>query len=187
MRTTTAWFDRFPPAFCAMHRIRSEQPDDSAALRNEICRRCWHASYSHLLSPATIDGVFDGDVDLTGSWLTRRTRLIDRSYAEVDGMTVGFIEVGELNSPPSGEVVALYVLPAFARRGLGRLLWQEGCRRLSLHGLQTVQVWAIAEAQAPKFYEAMGCVPVATGKMGVGETDLAVTEFSCDVTSVGKD
>ena len=170
-----------------MHRITHEPPDDSATLRNDICRQCWHSSYSHLLSPATIDAVFDGAEQLTGSWLTRRTRLIGRSYAQVDGVTVGFIEVGELSGPRSGEVVALYVLPEFARRGLGRLLWQDGCRILTDNGLQIAEVWAVSQAEAPKFYEAMGCVAVGEGVMGVGESDLAVTCFRYDVTSAGKD
>jgi len=170
-----------------MQRITLEPPDDAAALRNDICRQCWHSSYSHLLSAETIDGVFDGAEELTGSWLTRRTQLIDRSYAEVDGVTVGFVEVGELSRPRSGEVVALYVLPAFARRGLGRLLWREGCRILTDHGLPTVEVWAVSQAEAPKFYEALGCVAVGEGVMGVGETDLAVTCLRYDVTSAGKD
>jgi GNAT superfamily N-acetyltransferase len=170
-----------------MQSITHEPPDNAAALRNEICRQCWHSSYSHLLSAATIDAIFDGTKELTGSWLARRTGLIDRSYAQVDGSAVGFVEVGELDPPRSGEVVALYVLPAFARRGLGRMLWHEGCRTLADHGLSTVEVWAISQADATKFYGAMGCAAVATGVMGVGETDLAVTCFSYDVTSGGKD
>jgi GNAT superfamily N-acetyltransferase len=170
-----------------MHRISHEPPDNAAGLRSEICRQCWHVSYSHLLSPATIDAVFDGGEELTGSWLTRRTRLVDRSYAEVDGETVGFVEVGELSQPQNGEVVALYVLPGYARRGLGRLLWHEGCRALADSGLRTVEVWAITQAEAPEFYRAMGCVAVDTGVMGVGGVDLAVTGFTCDVTSGGKD
>lgn len=170
-----------------MHRISHEPPDNAAVLRNEICRQCWHASYSHLLSAATIDAVFDGGEELTGSWLARRTRLVDRSYAQVDGETVGFVEVGELSQPQNGEIVALYVLPSYARRGLGRLLWNDGCRALADGGLRTVEVWAITDAQAPKFYQAMGCAAVDTGVMGVGGIDLPVTGFTCDVTSGRKD
>ena len=131
--------------------------------------------------------MFDGGVALTGSWLTRRTRLVGRSYAEVDGETVGFVEVGELTRPRSGEVVALYVLPAFSRRGLGRSLWETGCRTLLDQGLDPVEVWAISDAEAPKFYEAMGCAAVGSGVMGVGDVNLPVTGFRYAVTSGRKD
>jgi ribosomal protein S18 acetylase RimI-like enzyme len=158
-----------------MQRIRPEQPDDTQSLRTEICRQCWLASYVHLLGVDVIDLVFDGMQPLTGSWLTRRTKLLGRSYAEVDGVTVGFVEVGELTRPRSGEVVALYVLPEFQRRGLGRQLWDEGCRLLAASGHQTVEVWAVSDADALEFYKAIGCEAVSTGFMGVGDHKLDVT------------
>jgi ribosomal protein S18 acetylase RimI-like enzyme len=168
-----------------MYHIRPERPDDTSQRRTAICRRCWHASYSHLLSAAAIDAVFDGKEVLAGSWLSRRSGLLGRGYAEVDGTTVGFVEVGELSGPGSGEISALYVLPEYQGRGAGRALWDEGCRMLFGAGYETAEVWALTGAAAIDFYRAMGCQEFATGVMRVGRQDVAVTGLRYEIKDSG--
>jgi ribosomal protein S18 acetylase RimI-like enzyme len=56
-----------------------------------------------------------------------------------------------------GEVQAIYVHPAYWRRGVGRVLLTESLSRLRARGFEKVTLWVLAEnTSARRFYQRMG-------------------------------
>lgn len=80
---------------------------------------------------------------------------------ECDGV-IGFVHVSpcrDTDSDPRwvGEIQALYLLPQFWGDGVGRLLMNEGVRRLVAAGCREIVLWVLAANwRARRFYEAGG-------------------------------
>ena len=76
-----------------------------------------------------------------------------------------------------GEIQALYLLPGFWGHGVGRLLMDEGVRRLAEAGRREIVLWVLAtNLRARRFYEAGGWRSDGSTKTndsrGVGLTEV---------------
>jgi len=72
---------------------------------------------------------------------------------------VGFIAGGLNRNPDSefaGEIYAIYLLKSAQRRGVGRKLVKALAAELQQHGIQSVEVWVLAQNPSRKFYEKLG-------------------------------
>ena len=157
--------------------VRSFVPGDNAIALTEIVRACWHDAYESVVSRDTIDALFDGRIDMHGSWLWRRTGLIDRLVAvEATGEIVGLAEIGTLE-PSVGELVSLYVTPQLQGKGIGTLLWQTACDMLRSAGSRFMEVWAIRGAKSGDFYRAHGCHEIAEGTLWVDDVEVGASGF----------
>jgi ribosomal protein S18 acetylase RimI-like enzyme len=84
--------------------------------------------------------------------------------AEEQGTPAGFVVTGRTKTPPpgsspirpshSGEIYALYLAPAFWRRGIGTALLKHGARHLKEQKHGTMCLWVLDKNQRAKaFYE----------------------------------
>ncbi len=78
-----------------------------------------------------------------------------------DGRTVGFVDFELCRDDDCdaqvGEIWAIYVLPDFMGRGIGKRLLQEAEKKLSERGCRAVTVWVLyRNAPARGFYEKQG-------------------------------
>lgn len=161
--------DRDGPA-----RLRWSDPRGDRVARVEVIRRAWHGAYRHIFSPAEIDATFDGVLPMSGGWTSRRSSQLGTVVAELDSQVVGLVGLGELE-PAIGEVAALYVLPGWQGRGVGRQLWGCGQELLRRARCDRTEVWALERATACAFYERMGCRRFSTAEFRLGEhAEIAV-------------
>lgn len=81
---------------------------------------------------------------------------------EDNGVVVGFVSYGrtrdeDLNQDKTGEIYAIYLLPARWGQGFGAALMQEGLARLQEQGHVAVSLWVLAgNERAIRFYEQFG-------------------------------
>jgi ribosomal protein S18 acetylase RimI-like enzyme len=121
----------------------------------------WHATYRDLATPAAI-------VALTEAHRLRQWRAALAAdvpqaltlVAETDRRVVGFVRGAPSTEPLFGgrcEIKYLYVDPAWARRGIGRLLLARIAQLLKAGGHQALALGVVdGNGAAIKFYEALG-------------------------------
>jgi putative acetyltransferase len=89
--------------------------------------------------------------------------------AEVDGQVVGFAEFAPMRS----EIVAMYLHPRHARRGIGTQLFREIEKLASARGISSL--YLSSSLSAVSFYEQFGFVAGAPGVHRLGNG----TEIPC--------
>lgn len=126
----------------------------------EVHVRTWQAAYRGIVPQAYLDEMS----------VERREALWRESIvqglrevvvAEVDSAIVGWVAFGrcrDADAPDAvGEVEAIYVLPSFWSKGVGRELWLSAFRRLTERGFGSVTLWTLeANERARRFYRAAG-------------------------------
>ena len=81
--------------------------------------------------------------------------------AEAEGTVIGFVSFGPSRDPGSlpntGELEAIYVLPAYWGTGVGAALWRAAERRLTERHFTSVTLWVLKDnVRAIRFYSAAG-------------------------------
>jgi ribosomal protein S18 acetylase RimI-like enzyme len=165
------------PLEISMIRIRRAMPDDALAMarvRVETWRSAYAgivpASYLGSLSSRRIAdqwrrGLFAAQPSVAGAFVA------EQAAGDIVGIAIcGWPEGDEPEH--CGQVHVLYVLPAFQRRGIGRLLMAACARHLVERGRQCLIVWVLKANPYRGFYEGLG--GVLAGKKGVqiGEVEL---------------
>jgi ribosomal protein S18 acetylase RimI-like enzyme len=85
--------------------------------------------------------------------------------AEESDSTVGFMALGrcrdaDVDQNTTGEMIALYLLPEYWRKGIGRAMCREGEEILRSQGYSRVALWVFeGNTQGRRFYEALGFAP----------------------------
>ncbi|MBC7249283.1 MAG: GNAT family N-acetyltransferase [Anaerolineae bacterium] len=114
--------------------------------------------------------------------------------AEIQGEVVGFASGGPERSGDEvykGEIYALYVLPAYQRRGIGRKLVGASARRLLQAGIGNLLVWVLSANPSRRFYETLGGQLVREREIEIGgvllqEVGYGWSELAA-VASIGLD
>lgn len=143
-------------------RVRRAVVDDADAIER-VRTDTWRDAYRGLMPDSLLDGL--------GYDATRRRAQMSALppdqfvlVAEEGGTVVGFCIGGRSRSPDdpfSGEVYAIYVLPAQHGRGAGRALLEAAAKELQGRGHQSMIIWVLREnAPSRRFYERMGGVHV---------------------------
>jgi GNAT superfamily N-acetyltransferase len=141
---------------------RPATPADVPAIA-EVRIRSWQAAYRGSVPQDYLDAL-DVDAEIA----RREGRPLDGQHvAVVNGSVVGWLGVGpyradegeDLPGPTCGEVAAIYALPEFWGRGVGRRLLAYGLGELRRLGLSPVLLWVlVANERARRFYERAGFV-----------------------------
>jgi GNAT superfamily N-acetyltransferase len=139
-------------------RIRPAKPDDAEAIER-IRTDTWRATYRGLMPDSLLDSL-----GYDPTWRRQRMAAIpDDQFAlvaEDDGVVVGYCFGGRGRSDTdrySGEIYAIYVWPAYQRRGTGRALLSQAALELLHRGWRSMLIWVLREnAPARAFYERMG-------------------------------
>jgi L-amino acid N-acyltransferase YncA len=138
--------------------IRDAKSED--AYRIAVIRiDSWRAAYRGIMPDAVLDGLSINEQhkfwlqQLSGSG---RQTIVVEDHSQIVGWA-GFGPCRDAAAAALPEVYGIYLDPSHYRRGFGRLLWKENCRRLTTQGYEQVLVWVLeANAPARRFYEAMG-------------------------------
>ena len=138
----------------------------------------WRAAYAGIVPDAVLAGL--SIEQRTQRWQESIANLPADHYCFVaaagDGQVVGFASGGpELREDPyyKGELYALYVLPQYQGRGMGRALLQAGAAWLRQRGFSNMLIWVLKDNQAGRaFYAALGGRPVREMPIAIGGTLL---------------
>ena len=122
------------------------------------------ATYRGLVSQDVLDALSVDDNE------TRKRQAIASSdirhfVAEADGRAIGFAALGgkveEDEDGQFGQLYAIYLDPAWWRRGAGRMLWETAVEKARSDGWTRLIVkTASGNTRASRFYEAMGCTVI---------------------------
>lgn len=158
--------------------VREADFDDAAGIA-DVHVRTWQATYRDILPAAYLDGM--SDIRHAAMWadmLDRSDRLGVTLIAEAgkDGI-IGFADCTHergTRARDQGEISALYVLPAWQRRGVGMKLVKAGARALAAGGMTRLSIWVLQEnTLARDFYAHIGGQPGETRRSGFLGLDLS--------------
>jgi GNAT superfamily N-acetyltransferase len=100
-----------------------------------------------------------------------------------DGAIIGFASGGRARAGElgfAGELYAIYLDPAHARRGLGRRLVSAVASWLLQHDIGSMLVWVLEDNPARSFYEALGGRAIATQVQRIGGKELVEVAYGWD-------
>lgn len=140
--------------------IRAAAPEDAPAMSG-ILAESWKAAYVGIVPQEYLDSL-DG-----GKWHRLRDDLsagrLKALLLFADGVPAGAVGYGrsrEESRADWGEIVCLYLRPAYWRRGYGGKLLQAAVDALTREGFREFYLWVMAENRsAREFYRAMGFEP----------------------------
>jgi ribosomal protein S18 acetylase RimI-like enzyme len=143
--------------------IREARPEDAAGI-STVHIKTWQHAYAAIFPVdklAGLDHNFDAFVERWESILTDAERFSIVHVAEAnDGKIIGFVNATkQLKSafPQDAEITAIYILPEYHRKGIGRRLFTATAEKLQENGFQSLLLWVLAENSSTRaFYEGMG-------------------------------
>jgi GNAT superfamily N-acetyltransferase len=142
-----------------MTKVRAAVPGDA----DEVARlqvRSWQSAYRGLIAQEYLDGLKPDVVANRYSFGRMGLQMPSTSVA-VDGSTIcGLVTTGlcrDMALPNFGELMAIYVDPAYLRTGVGRALMIAARGRLRHVGVAGVVLWVLdGNISARRFYERDG-------------------------------
>ncbi|SBT53396.1 GNAT family N-acetyltransferase [Micromonospora auratinigra] len=164
--------------------IRREEPDDAEAVAR-VHVHGWQAGYAGIMPDEVLRRLNPA------AWAQRRrdvgTADPDHPFttllAESDGVVTGFVTFGPYRNdqdrddldPAYGEILGMYLEPAWWGTGTGRALFAAARTGLAERGWTEYRLWVLADnARARRFYERAGLsadgvestypVPLAAGR-----------------------
>ena len=144
-----------------MTSVRRATPDDARAVA-EVHVETWRATYVGVMPQAVLDGL---DVEeRERAWRERTSSEESATFVgEREGRVVGFVSVGPCREAEgTGEVYAIYVLPAAWGTGAGLALMHAGVAWLAERWTEAVLWVAAQNPRARRFYQRYGWTPEST-------------------------
>jgi GNAT superfamily N-acetyltransferase len=134
-----------------------------AADAHDVARvhvRSWQSAYRGLIAQEYLDGL-EPEVWASRYTFGRVGLQLPSTLVAVDGSTIcGLATTGlcrDKDSPSFGELMAIYVDPAYMRIGVGRLLMTAARERLRRVGVREALLWVLeGNVRARRFYERDG-------------------------------
>ena len=135
--------------------LRAAKPGDAGALGALHCQ-AWRETYPGLLPAAMLQGL--SPEKSAARFAQEGCR--DMLLAFCGGEPAGFCGFGPWRAGPGaaeGEIIGLYVLKAYQRRGVGTALLRAALAALAARGLDRVSLWVLdGNEKAVQFYESFG-------------------------------
>ncbi len=156
-------------------RIRPAQTTDAAAIA-QVRVDTWRVAYRGIVPDEYLDSL--SYEKRMGTWRDRMETISNwfTYVAENDeSQVVGFVEGGtERSGHPlyTGEIAAIYVLPGYHRRGVGRQLMAVAAEHLLRQGHCALRLWVLAANPSRRFYEALGGEPAGEREVTIGGVSL---------------
>lgn len=133
-------------------RVRPMAPGDEAG-KGWVHYKSWQEAYGGLVDQGYLDRMRPEQCVELARRFPESTLV-----AEAAGKIVGFAAFTPGRDQPGGEIIALYVLEAHQRRGIGKALLKACLERLE--GLHPVYLWVLqGNEKAIRFYGAQGFRP----------------------------
>lgn len=135
--------------------LRAAKPGDAGALGALHCQ-AWRETYPGLLPAAMLQSL--SPEKSAARFAQEGCR--DMLLAFCGGEPAGFCGFGPWRAGPGaaeGEIIGLYVLKAYRRRGVGTALLRAALAALAARGLDRVSLWVLdGNEKAVQFYESFG-------------------------------
>ncbi len=147
-----------------MSEVRPAAPEDSRAIAQAHVET-WRVAYKGIVPDAYLATL---SVERREPMWRERLAARPPGHQTVVGLAggavVGFSSVGPMRGEMAGytgEIYAIYVLPAYWKTGLGRELFLTSARFLASVGHLNMGLWVLEDnAQGRAFYERMGGKPL---------------------------
>jgi GNAT superfamily N-acetyltransferase len=160
--------------------FRRPEPEEAAAMAS-LHVRCWVEAYTPIV-PAGVSSRFEVE-PMIPAWqerLPNQTRFIIAAFDE--SQPVAFINQGprddEAQIQADVHIMALYVVKAYHRRGLGRTLMALGARDCLAKGGTALSLGVLSEnLQARHFYDALGGRVIKAGLFSWNGHDLPIVDY----------
>ncbi len=140
-----------------MATIRPATPDDAQGIAR-VHINAWLTTYRGLMPDAVLDrlSVETQTEKWEASLRTPRTRTV---VAEQGEQIVGFASFGPEPGNDfrfQGELYAIYILEAYQRKGIGRMLVRAAAEGLLALNFPNMMLWVLSANPARGFYEKLG-------------------------------
>lgn len=142
----------------------------------------WQAAYGGLVDQAYLDSLSVEDrAEKWREWMDAGES--ETLIAEEDGAPAGFVTYGRTKTAPPGssairpthaaEIYAIYLLPAYWRKGIGRTLLCAAAENLKAKKQTSLCLWVLdGNARAKAFYEKMGGQRIGKKMIEIGPNSL---------------
>jgi ribosomal protein S18 acetylase RimI-like enzyme len=177
--------------------IRPAVISDAASMAR-VRVETWRTSYRGLIPDASIAGMdieketkrsierFKAPVPNSCLFVAEVRPETGDELPEMRPFVAGFCGCGrDRDGDPqySGELFAIYVLPAYQRKGLGLAMVQACVDWLRQNGHQSMLIWVLRDNQpARRFYEALGGKAVRKRSIEIGGARLPEVGYGYDLT-----
>jgi ribosomal protein S18 acetylase RimI-like enzyme len=144
-----------------MVHLRRAREADARAIA-DVHVRTWQEAYRDILPADYLQAL---SVEARERYWETQLRVLPAErrpwLAEAGQDVVGFVSIGPSRddgaAPSTAEIYALYVLPEWWARGVGRNLLLHGERDIIAHGYEEATLWVLTDNdRARAFYEAAG-------------------------------
>ena len=154
----------------------------------------WRVSYAGLVEQAFLDGLDTGKrASDWAKWLAEGTEALVAH--DTDGNPAGFISFNRLMTPPPGmspvrplytsEILAIYILPAYWRQGLGKQLMKAAAARLKEKKHKSLCLWVLEKnSRGNAFYKSLGGQKCGKKDVTIGNQKLTDVCYGWRDTSV---
>ena len=136
-------------------KVKKMETDDEIRGKAYVHWKAWHEAYPGLVDQGYLeDMTLEKCEKIAYSW---PGNLI---VAKDNGRVIGFVGYGDCGNetPNTGEIFALYVLPEYYGTGVGKQLMDAGLEQLK--GYPQICLWVLKEnKRAIRFYEKCGFQP----------------------------
>lgn len=134
----------------------------------------WRATYRHIVADSYLDGLtYEAREQLWNENLKAENTFVAEGE---NGVIVGFATGGKEGTGEyadfEGELYAIYILPEFLGRGIGRRLVERVAEDLMEKGMTSMLVWVLRDNGSRRFYEKMGGQEVDSKTIRIAGEDL---------------
>jgi len=164
--------------------IRPARIEDAPAIAH-VQVKTWQATYRGIVPDTFLDTMDEAErTKRWGSFIEQSCSDATQPFVIVAVHAVagiiGYAAGGQARSEdagPLGELYALYILPPFQRRGIGRQLVVAFAQELLARGFNKMVVLVLEANPACGFYEALGGQHVRTQVVEIGGVPLAARVY----------
>lgn len=138
--------------------VRCLQPEDSLLEISCIYEESWKTAYKDIVPQTYLNKI------PKGNWIAfLETMGIDTLVMLQGDKIIGTCSYSLARQPDMegwGELISLYLLPAYMGKGMGQLLFDRAICALEKLNLEGIYLWVLEEnRRARRFYEKKGFVP----------------------------
>jgi ribosomal protein S18 acetylase RimI-like enzyme len=158
--------------------IRRMTPEDAEAV-TDVLIDTWKTAYRGIVSDDVLDHQ-DREMLIE----RRKKQYKDYIVAEINGHVVGYCWYVNDNSFSKElsdidcEIVAIYVLPGMARKGVGRKMFSYAVEDLRKQNREKMVIWCLKDnCSGRAFYEKMGGKIIGEHKTHIGNEDYDEVGF----------
>jgi GNAT superfamily N-acetyltransferase len=168
-----------------MTEVRAAVSEDAYGVAR-VHVRSWQSAYRGLIAQEYLDGL-EPEVWASRYTFGRMGLRLPSTQVAVDGSTIcGFVTTGlgrDVDLPNFGELMAIYVDPAYMHTGVGRVLMTAGRERLRRVGVTAASLWVLdGNVPARRFYERDGWRPDGTRRTrAYGDVPVDEVRYRCNL------